>query len=137
MLSEREEAEVGSKHNKPTELVNEEPNEMQIMQDDNQTIESSETSQRIFENNGHKIEILEQQTLNAPISCSSNAFSYNLSQNNILIMTPEGNYILTGGGIAPKPAQPEQIIILNGNELHFSNDDNQNQNNVVANDIKE
>lgn len=74
-----------------------------------------------------EIEFIDQKVLNAP---SSGTISYNIPKNGVLVVTADGNYVITSLGSdllkntnEPKVLQPqvEQIIILNGNDLQFTN----------------
>lgn len=84
------------------------------------------------EEHGHEIEteqieIIDQKVMQAP---SAGTISYNIPKNGVLVVTSDGNYVITSldNNIVKKPAAPkvvqpqvEQIIILNGNDLQFTN----------------
>lgn len=58
-----------------------------------------------------QIEILEQRIINS----QSNALSYTIPKTSVLVLTTDGNYVIT------KPPQVKEIIILNGNDLQLTN----------------
>lgn len=75
------------------------------------------------EDGGEIVEIIDPPAPNTPINCNPSTISYNMSKNNILIMTDHGNYILTGNALSPKPISTPsgQIIILNADQFQYGN----------------
>lgn len=73
---------------------------------------------------GH-IEILEQRLINSPLS---NALSYSIPKTSVLVLTTDGNYVITKldddvsktDEIQVSPPQVKEIIILNGNDLQLA-----------------
>lgn len=78
---------------------------------------------------GGCIEILDQPILNAPLATDNSTISYNISQNSVLVLTPDGNYMIANLDddvtkrpieIKMAPPQVEQVIILNSNDIQFA-----------------
>lgn len=72
------------------------------------------------------IEILEQSIIKSPLS---NALSYTIPNTSVLVLTSDGNYVITKleddvsktNEIQVSPPQVKEIIILNGNDLQLTN----------------
>lgn len=121
-----------------TELTNQTPSTKIEAKDDHQDYEeflilNKQDPMEILESDAvNEIEpktqqIIEQKVLNSP---SSGTISLNIPKNGVLLVTADGNYVITNMNSdiikkpnEPKVAQPhvEQIIILNGNDLQFTN----------------
>lgn len=71
------------------------------------------------------IEILNDKMLSPP---SNNTISYSIPKSSVLVLTPDGNYVIaslendmkTGNEIRIPPPQLEQIIILNSGDIQFA-----------------
>lgn len=76
------------------------------------------------------IEILDEKLLDEPTTSDNNGnVSYNIPNTGVLVLTPDGNYVIANLAnnvntkpieIKMAPPQMEQVIILNSNDIQFT-----------------
>lgn len=130
LLSERAELASQSEHQNDvqieTKMENEDFEEFLIL--DKQKPNESNTFTEVkteIEPQSECIEILNDKMLSQP---SNNTISYSIPKSSVLVLTPDGNYVIaslendvkTGNEIRIPPPQLEQIIILNSGDIQFA-----------------
>lgn len=99
---------------------------MELLEPIDQSTMKNEYVEVVPETASERIEILEQKIISGPLN---NALSYSIPKTSVLVLTTDGNYVITKlddgdnktDEIQISPPQVKEIIILNGNDLQLTN----------------